>query len=232
MASLDTDIEKLLPYHLVTVKGATSQPAPTLSPRRSKSFHVLPFILVVSIVLVASSLFSLFLLWHPQNMEDLLINQGFLPVHEQELTNVQFAQLGRNVMKHSSVSIYGVSRDIKHSLEVVLSQIDELTMQFHSANVVIVDGQSTDGSLEVLQAWAAKSPHNRKIVVQQTPAVEDSSMGPFAGQELPREGRISHARNLALDALKGMSADRSDPEYMIAIDLDVVGWNPLGVRDR
>lgn len=55
--------------------------------------------------------------------------------------------------------------------------------------------------------------------------VED--VGNFKGKLLPREGRIAMARNLALEELKKLP--RTD--YVIWVDLDVMGWDIAGVMD-
>jgi hypothetical protein len=45
---------------------------------------------------------------------------------------------------------------------------------------------------------------------------------------LPREGRISLARNTALDVYRKSSFDA---DYIIAFDVDVLGWDIGGVQD-
>jgi hypothetical protein len=47
---------------------------------------------------------------------------------------------------------------------------------------------------------------------------------------MPREGRLAEARNIGLRELHRIS-ETEPTEYVIVIDLDVLGWDPHGVAD-
>ncbi len=44
---------------------------------------------------------------------------------------------------------------------------------------------------------------------------------------MPREGRLAHARNIALAELKSMLPS----DFVIMIDMDIVGWDVAGVLE-
>jgi hypothetical protein len=52
--------------------------------------------------------------------------------------------------------------------------------------------------------------------------------GYFQGRPIPREGRIAKARNVAMDALAALP---TQTQFVIAIDMDILGWDPNGVLD-
>lgn len=66
----------------------------------------------------------------------------------------------------------------------------------------------------------------RFISTPPAPVLEGGS-GPFSGRNMPREGRLAIARNLALDELSTMPVT----DYVIMIDMDIVGWDINGVLD-
>jgi len=52
--------------------------------------------------------------------------------------------------------------------------------------------------------------------------------GPGKGEPLPREGRIAISRNAILDHI---ASSHAPTDFIIVIDLDIVGWDPLGIFD-
>lgn len=188
-------------------------------------------VFLVSCVLIGCSLGTFVLSWYPNIFEDVLINQEFLPVPQfQELASMHHADLGRETMRKASVSIYGVGRNVFPArLESVLEQLSDIENDFDFAQTILVDGASSNGAQDVMRQWVAKSPKHRRLIVDSGPQVEsDSSLsGPFVGKSMPREGRLAFARNLALKHLRTLPKT----DYMIVVDLDVVGWSQVGVRD-
>lgn len=173
-------------------------------------------------------LFNLFLVTSVRYiipLEDLLVNQGIMAVPDQPIFDYMHLGQGRKVMAAHSVAIVGVGKDSVDNLVGVLHQIDMLARFFASSRSILIDGDSTDGSIEILQDWTSLSPSNRTLKVVKAPSLESS--GSFAGRLLPREGRIAHARNAALDLL----ATFPPTDYIIMLDLDIVGWNQVGVVD-
>lgn len=159
-------------------------------------------------------------------LEDLLVNQGIMTVPDQPIFDRRpTTEQGRKLMAAHSVAIVGVGKDSADNLVGVLHQIEVLAGFFASSRAILIDGDSTDGSTKLLQDWTNASQSNRTLKVVKAPLLESS--GPFAGRLLPREGRISQARNTALDLLATMPPT----DYIIMLDLDIVGWNQMGVVD-
>ncbi len=75
--------------------------------------------------------------------------------------------------------------------------------------------------------WAFLSPSNRTVIAHSNINVTEIDSEAFADAPLPREGRITRARNVALEALKQSKRTK----YVIVIDLDILGWDPQGVVD-
>lgn len=188
-------------------------------------------VFLVSCVLVGCSLGTFVLSWYPNIFEDVLINQEFLPIPQfQELASMYHADLGRETMRKASVSIYGVGRNVFPArLESVLEQLGDIESDFDFAQTILVDGASSNGAQDIMRDWVTKSPKHRHLIVDNGPQVEwDSSLsGPFVGKPMPREGRLAFARNLALKHLRTLPKT----DYMIVVDLDVVGWSQVGIRD-
>eukprot|EP01032_Pedospumella_encystans_P011315 gene11315-13161_t len=76
--------------------------------------------------------------------------------------------------------------------------------------------------------WAQKSPQNRTILTAVAPRFEKNGLYLNSGSTgMPREGKIAHARNIVLHEYQ-----KGEPtEYIVQIDLDIVGWDLGGVRD-
>jgi len=201
----------------------------TISPKKPRSFaHSTTFccLCLAATLLVMMSFLSVESVWYSIALEDLLVNQGIMSVSDQPVLAKQSIDLGKKLMAAHSVTIMGVGKESADNLHSVLKQIEILGKMFASSRVILIDGDSTDGSTRMLQEWVDSSPNNRTLKVVKAPLLEPT--GPFAGKLLfPREGRISQARNTALDLLATMPPTN----YVIMVDLDIVGWSQLGVID-
>eukprot|EP01038_Epipyxis_sp_PR26KG_P013043 gene13043-17479_t len=157
----------------------------------------------------------------------LLINQGLLDILHGELiplTN-QHIHVGKNIMQMSNVSIIGAGRDLSSRLDNILHQVEQLSGHFKYSQAVFVEGNSNDDTLQKLNNWANLSNNNRSIYsvkdLHKTENIKNNEL------KLPREGRIANARNIALNALKSMPWT----EYIIVIDMDIIGWSLNGIMD-
>lgn len=56
---------------------------------------------------------------------------------------------------------------------------------------------------------------------------QEGGEGPFSTHNMPREGRLALARNLALAELSTMPVT----DYVIMIDMDIIGWDINGIID-
>ena len=165
--------------------------------------------------------------WYPNGVEDMLINQKLMEAHNQALPTDKYAAEGKEEMARSSVTIMGVCRNVAEELPSMLESVERLAGYFRVSQVIFVEGDSSDETLQILRQWALKSPHNR--TVHSTTAIHlKETVGAFAGRPLPREGRIALARNLALKALDSITLKT---KYVINVDLDIIGWNDYGIQD-
>ena len=168
-----------------------------------------------------------------RNLGDLLINQEISEVAtlsnggSSHGSTVLIRKAGLRFMRQTNVTLIGVAKNVGPKLPAVLRQIDRLADFFSFSRAIFVQGDSTDGTDATLKAWAERSSSNRTILTTSS-VDEKETVGHFAGKPMPREGRISKARNVALDAVAALS---TPTEYLIVIDMDIIGWDPLGVID-
>ncbi len=179
------------------------------------------------VVMIITISLSVFTIWYPQGIEDFLINQEWLGVRNQALPTNKFSEVGKEEMARSSVTVLGVAKNIAHKLPTFLPSIEQLVSYFPESQAVFVEGDSSDETLQILQNWASHSKQNR-TVYSVSSINEKEKIGVFAGKLMPREGRLAAARNHALNVLHSLP---KKTKYVIIVDLDVVGWNILGIQD-
>lgn len=160
------------------------------------------------------------------NVSDFLINQQLMQIPTTLSHSDSIKNKGQKVMKYSSVSIIGVGRNIEDKLPTFLIKVNELGAQFQFSQFIFVVGDSTDNSVTLLKNWEDDSKDSR-VVLTVDSLGEVESVNGFAATALPREGRIAMARNLALRELR----KRTQTDYVIVIDMDIVGWDLGGVQD-
>ena len=176
-------------------------------------------------------LLFLFLNAYPDAFRDAMTNQEFSSIRSVPAKKYQYSKRGKVHMKQASVTIVGVGKNVEHHLvSSLIAEIDQLCDQFKETHVhFVLEKQvppDSEGALKNLQRWADDTRFNRTLNILNTmDAVEYYEH--FNGTAMPREGRIATARNAALEAYrKGARTD-----YLINIDLDIVGWNIGGIQD-
>eukprot|EP00596_Hydrurales_sp_CCMP1899_P010462 CAMPEP_0119045718 /NCGR_PEP_ID=MMETSP1177-20130426/42157_1 /TAXON_ID=2985 /ORGANISM="Ochromonas sp, Strain CCMP1899" /LENGTH=318 /DNA_ID=CAMNT_0007017991 /DNA_START=344 /DNA_END=1301 /DNA_ORIENTATION=+ len=137
---------------------------------------------------------------------------------------------GRDVMANSNVTFLGVGRNLGDGLPKVLKQIENLAARFQYSRAIFVEGGSTDDTSLQLKNWVKSSIVNRTVITMPSNITYEKS-GNFKGIKLPREGRLADARNVGLKELYRLEKTGVKTEYVIIIDLDVLGWDPRGVLD-
>ena len=162
-------------------------------------------------------------------LEDFLINEEVLSPRVRWESTGQSASVhqGLAVMRASNVTFVGIARDLGSGLPNVLLQVESLAKKFKNSRAIFVEGQSDDKTAEILSKWAAASPSNRTAIINYF-YDHHEQVGFFKGRKMPREGRLAAARNKALEALYKLP---SKTDYVIVIDLDIVGFDPNGVAD-
>lgn len=163
------------------------------------------------------------------DINDFLINQKIKPV-DTSIRNkghdYGYLNLGLHKMANSSVSIIGVAKNVAPKLPSVLKQISSLSDLFSFSRVIFVEGDSIDDTAKLLRNWVSISSINRTLITSSSVNITESS-GHFSGISLPREGRITRARNIAMEHLKTLPRTK----YVIVLDLDILGWDHWGVVD-
>lgn len=133
--------------------------------------------------------------------------------------------LGISEMRNSSVTIIGVAKDVADHLPYILEQIEELSRQFKYSRAIFVEGDSVDNTLNKFVKWANQSNANRTIFTNSAKNKREylnKSDFNFNNNLLPREGRITIARNIALESYRNISSQQFPTDYVIVIDLDIV----------
>ena len=185
--------------------------------------------IVVSVLVGTALPIFFFLSVYPNALFDTLYNQEFIRVDSRKPNQFGHSSAGLSTMKKSSVTIVGVGKTMqKHLLENLLYEIDILANDFATSRAIFaIDSLSIDMQEKFIE-WAQKSPRNRTILTAVAPRFEKNGLYLNSGSTgMPREGKIAHARNIVLHEYQ-----KGEPtEYIIQIDLDIVGWDLGGVRD-
>ena len=189
-------------------------------------------------------LFSLIWIWalldaafgvNACNINDLLINQEFVtpenagPSEFRINDRSAFEKKGIDEMKRSSATFIGVGMNIADRLPDILERVDALSQYFDSSRAVFAEGDSTDNTHDIFDKWTMKSTSNRTLLTISNKDFVNEVEGHFIGQKLPREGRIARVRNGLMDMLYEQEFPITN--YIVMIDLDVLGWDMHGVAD-
>lgn len=165
---------------------------------------------------------------YPEAIDDFLINQQIIDIPSRPFSAAQQHHIGALEMASSSVTFTGICRNSGDKLPELLARVNQLAAAFHYSQALFVVGDSDDNTFEVLSAWAWQSTANRSIVASHDEDGLVETYGPFQGTKFPREGRIATARNRVLAALR-MTLPSTD--YVINLDMDIIGWNNIGIQD-
>ena len=167
-----------------------------------------------------------------ESIEDFLINEKwFEPKTQWSPTASQISSVsGRPIMQKTNVTFLGVARNLGPRLPILLQQIEYLAQEFNHSRAILVEGGSSDNTSDILQKWTGSSVTNRTLI--KMPGNDSfEELGHFKGLKLPREGRLSNARNVGLSELYRLANMGIKTEYVIVVDLDVLGWDPYGIAD-
>lgn len=167
------------------------------------------------------------------SLEDLLINERWQEPNTQwsPSESRHSSHPGRPVMWKTNVTFLGVGRNLGSRLPIVLQQIEMLGNEFAYSRAIFVEGGSSDNTSSILREWAKSSNSGNRTIITMPGNDSFEKLGHFAGQKLPREGRLSNARNVGLSELYRLAGTGVATEYVIVVDLDVLGWDPYGVSD-
>lgn len=184
----------------------------------------------LAVCMLVGSMQSLlyFLNNYPDALKDLIINQELGSIGS-EVSQFRNSNDGKDEMKKSSATFVGVGKNSEeHLLKNLLKDLDRLSQEFSSSRAIFVVDSTAFTMQRIFNDWAKESPKNRTIVIVVAPRLEAAGLFPDSATTLfPREGKIAQARNMVLEEYKKGPAT----DYMVNIDLDIVGWDLGGVRD-
>lgn len=138
----------------------------------------------------------------------------------------QYAQRvarGRVRMHASRVVIAGLARNAIHVLPHTIERINRLAKLFADCRVVVYENDSTDGTRELLSAWAAGVP--------QVTAISDILGAPVnPGTRCQHRGdRMAEYRNRYHSRI---AKEFPDFDHVIVVDLDLAGgWSEDGIAN-
>jgi hypothetical protein len=191
------------------------------------------FLMVVCIFGLFIKLAYVFFSEYPDAMLDSLSNEELLSISPRlNSPHIHFSAAGADIMEQSSVTVIGVGKNVEHNLvSKLFKQFNELKKEFKEFRVILVleDRPSFSADVHMIKEWEQALPAYRTLLFVNTSTMEDE-LAPVKGLKLPREGRIAVARNVALQRYRENVEEQTD--YVMVVDLDIVGWSLTGVQDR
>jgi hypothetical protein len=124
---------------------------------------------------------------------------------------------GAAIAGRSSVVFVGMARDIDGILPATIERLERIAALFQTWGAVIVENDSTDGTKEILRAWAQRQP---QVVAD----CRDLGYERLAGFEAARVERYAALRSRYRD----IAAERfPSADFIVAVDLDPWGGYSL-----
>src|SRR2546426_8459477 len=129
-------------------------------------------------------------------------------------------------MRRTNVCICALVGDCAPALARNLPWLDTLRAQFKSAQVVIFENDSQDGSKQMLASWAAGKSRvkvfSEHFGTRTVPAELPSGVNPSYSRS--RIEKMAHYRNQYLN----FASTLADLDYLLVIDLDLHRIEPEG----
>lgn len=197
--------------------------------RKKKMFVRSKFFVVTAVCLVVGFLQSTFYIasYFPDALRDLLLNQGLAEVDSAPKREHALSERGRKVMGHSKAAFIGVGKSLQpQHIATIFTQIDTLSEQFADYHALLIVDEPSPILEGMLREWADADPSRRESMRTAPNSVKE--WNDHVDRPLPREGRIAAARNTGLAALQRSGFQ---PDYVMALDLDILGWDQGGVED-
>lgn len=118
-------------------------------------------------------------------------------------------------VQHEKVLICGIGQNIEKALFSTISNIESLGSLFGDYRVIVYENNSDDGTVDVLNAWAAYNSHVICLSEYLSPQEQPST----------RTEKIARARNRVLAVAR--RDEYADFKYLIMADLDLPSVWPI-----
>mmetsp|Transcript_16808 Transcript_16808/g.28513 ORF Transcript_16808/g.28513 Transcript_16808/m.28513 type:complete len:354 (-) Transcript_16808:1414-2475(-) len=188
---------------------------------------------VIAIFLCLNVLFYWLGNRYPSGYDDFLTNTEVKPIVNAGRSPYYYSSDGRRKMSESNVTIIGIGKNLGRTLSPILNQLDALSGRFSNSHVYLVfDGSASIETKIILQRWHNQSGYNHTVIYQEELEI-NSHTTMFASEynhdRSTREGRIALARNVGLQIMR--KQPRFMANYVIQLDLDILGWDMYGIED-
>jgi len=128
---------------------------------------------------------------------------------------------GATAAARSKVAVVGLARNIAGILPLSRKRIAEIVRHFAQWKLVVFENDSTDGTKQELEQWAADDPEH--VVVQ----LVDNGRPHLHGFERERVVALADYRNRCREMVR---QHMPDADYVIVLDLDAWGgWSVHGI---
>lgn len=124
-------------------------------------------------------------------------------------------------VKDASIVICSIVRNAAWALKRNIPEIERLAREFRDYRVIVFENDSSDGTKDILRAWASSNPlvnvSCRDFGTRTIPSAEEVNCNPF--YSIYRIGKMATFRNYYLDFLENSGWN---PDLLMVVDLDVV----------
>ncbi|MCP4191246.1 MAG: hypothetical protein GY768_11535 [Planctomycetaceae bacterium] len=136
---------------------------------------------------------------------------------------LQAVHRGYSLMKSRRVVIAGLARDLEEILPLTIRRIEALGHLFSEYRVIVYENDSTDRSLELLQAWARSNP--RVTICSE---IRNDPVN-LAERCLSRATRMAYYRS---QCQRQIADYHSNFDNVVLVDMDLIGgWSHDGVAN-
>lgn len=123
-------------------------------------------------------------------------------------------------MKHSSVTICGICRNISKMFPLTQARVTKIAGMFRHADIFIYENDSTDETAQELKQWENEYIFDKSIKSLKVVTEKVQTEWFNTGCDKPRLQAMANARNHYVDYLKEKG---NDTDYTIILDLDILG---------
>lgn len=222
--------------HQKRLKASEKKPAKFSPLKRNMCLAFSCCFLLIAIVMVTSLSVNMNIGTDNTEVSDFLTNQNMVSAYKagkmKPETNMDYMEAkGLEKMLQSRIVIAALARNVESKLPLILRQIERLSNYFRESRIIIAEGDSTDETAKLLNEWIQLDSKHRVLLSTNGLMNAVESSGPFVNSPLPREGRLSKARNTIIDYLQEHTPpqQQQQEDFVLLLDLDVMGFDLNGI---